>query len=97
MPQINKADHQLQKAQFANLKLALVVVLVLQSEGRYYLILQHRLNDLRIFEPIAQMLFHSTLKTNYKLNAALRQNHSMSRCGYLMLWSINRNSKALIS
>ena len=57
--------------------------------------LLHRLKDLRIFEPIAQLLFHSTLKAYHQLNSALKQNHSMSRCGYSVLWSIYRNSKAL--
>ena len=56
--------------------------------------LLHRLKDLRIFEPIAQLLFHSTLKAYHQLNSALKQNRSMSRCGYSVLWSINRNSKA---
>ena len=52
----------------------------------HFSILQHRLNDLRIFEPIAQISFHSTLKTNHQLKTALRQNHSMNRFGYSVLW-----------
>lgn len=40
----------------------------------YFPLLQHRLNDLEFFEPIAQILLYLTLKTNHHLNTALKQN-----------------------
>ena len=58
--------------------------------------LQHEVNDLRIVEPIAQILLHLTLTTNHQLITAVKQNHSTGGRGYPVLWSINRNSKALI-
>ena len=57
--------------------------------------LQHQLNDLRIFEPDAQFFLYSTLTTNHRLITALKQNPCMRRRDYPVLWSINRNSKAL--
>ena len=35
--------------------------------------LQHQLSDLRIFEPIAQILFYSTLTINHRLITALKK------------------------
>ena len=67
----------------------------LSYAARYHLNVIFGLNDLRIFEPIAQIWFHLKSKNQpsaYK--SALKQNHSMNKCSYSVLWLINRNSKA---
>ena len=62
---------------------------------RYHLNVIFRPNDLRIFEPIAQIWFHLTSKNQPSAyNSALKQNHCMTKCSYSVLWLLNRNSKA---
>lgn len=50
------------------------------------------LNDLQTFDPIAPLLFHSALKTNYHLNTILKQNCSMGGCVNSVFLLIHRNS-----
>ena len=62
-----------------------VIITTLRHLAVIFFTLKHQLNDLRMAEPIAQMLLYLTLTTNHRLITAIKQNHSTRRRGYPVL------------